>query len=320
MTKIVYFHMGTGKTGSSALQSSFVQNKKLLEECNVIYPDHFTDKDAASGKVTSGNASGLAAYLSGKGKKSELSKLSKVLAVASKKDQSVLLSSEIFGDFSSGPTEELFSVVRKYGYETRCIYYVRSICGYALSSYSQRIKRHQYYRTFRGYVRLSFKTPFSRVFQSIETFGEKSVLLYNYDVYKEQIDEHFYKVVLGLPEIDFKLLQANVNRSMSPPELQLLRAMNKAFEKDAQSRFVSDALIYAFPNMGSRPRISKKDYEYVCEQFEDELNAINQCNIDVPISFMDDSIELCDEVDSLKYNHFQLAVLAILSELVKKSV
>lgn len=310
--------MGTGKTGSSALQSSFANNKKALADLGIIYADHSMEKDAALGMVTSGNAASLASYLSGKGRKSELNKISSVLTRASKQSKSVLLSSEVFGDYDEASLKQFLAVVDKYDYEIRCIYYVRSICGYALSSYSQRVKRHQYHRTFTGYVRLSFSTPFSRIFGSISAFGKDSVSLYNYDHHREQIDLHFYETVLGLPVKNLSLITKKVNRSMSDPELQFIRTMNKAFSKDSQSRFVSDSLIYAFPNMNSRPRIATKDYEYVCQKFKDELDAINACDIDVPIEFIDESIELCERVESPPYNNFQVSVLAVLAELVKK--
>lgn len=309
--------MGTGKTGTSALQSSFAQNSNALEEQGVIYAPHKSEERAARGLITSGNAAELAQYLSGENGRSPLVQLEKILESISKKGNSLLLSSEGFNTFDKERLKDFKSIIEKYGYSLKCIFYVRSIAGYALSSYSQRVKRHQYSRTFSGYLRLSFNTPFSRIKNAVEAFGRDAVHLYNYDAHKDNLDEHFYRNILTVDVDTIIFNKRKVNRSLNSRELQFLRLMNRAFDNDIESRFVSDSLIYAEPEIEAKPRLANNDFSYLRENFQSSVDYINSLSPDVKIELIDDTIELCERAENVEYNHFQKSVLAVLSNLVK---
>lgn len=313
-------HMGTGKTGSSALQSSFAKNSKALKQKGVIYAPHSSEEKAAEGLITSGNAAELAQYLSGVGNSKPLSKINSILKKASDSGDALLLSCEGFKSFESSRLEAFISILEKYDYHLKCIFYVRSIAGYALSSYSQRVKRHQYSRTFSGYLRLSFDTPFSRIENAVDAFGQENLSLYNYDVHRESLDKHFYKEALGIDLEGISLNKLKVNRSLNSSELQFLRTMNRSFNNDSESRFVSDSMIYADPFLETKPRLSKNDLGYLKESFQSSVDYVNSLQPDVAIELIDDSIELAEAVETKEYNHFQKSVLAVLSKLVKQNL
>lgn len=315
-------HMGTGKTGSSALQSSFAQNSNVLAEKGVLYAPHKSQGKAAQGLITSGNAAELAQCLSDVGNNDKaLRQFKDILRLAAERSCSVLLSSEGFNDYDASKLKDFKNTLKKYGYELRCVYYVRSIAGYALSSYSQRVKRHQYSRTFSGYLRLSFSPPFSRIEHAVNAFGKDNIYLFNYDVHRSSLDKHFYEEILGiLPDEKIQLNTKKVNRSLSAPELQFLRLMNRTFSQDNESRFVSDSLIYAEPDVDTKPRLATNDLQYIQENYQESVDYINSLNPDFPIELIDESIHLCEKVDSMEYNHFQKSLLAVLSSLVKSNL
>jgi len=48
-------HIGTQKTGSSALQSFLALNSDLLADYGILYPEHSSFSSAKMGEVSSGN-------------------------------------------------------------------------------------------------------------------------------------------------------------------------------------------------------------------------------------------------------------------------
>ncbi len=53
--KPVILHVGHGKTGSSALQSSLVLSSEALAKAGIFYPPSLSDARAMKGEVSSGN-------------------------------------------------------------------------------------------------------------------------------------------------------------------------------------------------------------------------------------------------------------------------
>jgi hypothetical protein len=122
-SKKIYIHIGTPKTGTSALQYFLLMNQSALEKRNVLYPDHSLDNNLIS--------SGQNILVTTNRESEEKKKLLIDLVSSSKKD--VLLSSEYFM-FHIEVIKELFP-------SATIILYLRRADLYTLSAYGQLVKR-----------------------------------------------------------------------------------------------------------------------------------------------------------------------------------
>lgn len=120
MSRII-LHVGHGKTGTSALQSSFALSIDALADAGIHYPDHRDLVNAAEGKITSGNIVA----------KSLLKTASAALA---SKDRAVLFSNEmLFHDIVTD--ENLLVNLMKVGVPVTVVLYIRNPLQHVISLY-----------------------------------------------------------------------------------------------------------------------------------------------------------------------------------------
>lgn len=141
MKKTIYFHIGSNKTGSSALQAFFSENSAILEEKGIYYPPqpkYWNEKF----KISSGNAQHLfddcdKYELDEKGK----NKIDNIISLTEKHNK-ILLSSEWLWPINDKTA--FFNNFKRDNIEIIVIVYLRRQDEYFESAINQRIKVSKY--------------------------------------------------------------------------------------------------------------------------------------------------------------------------------
>lgn len=275
--KVVWLHVGHGKTGSSALQSSFARSKDSLSENGVYYPEDASLGHAARGGITSGNAWNLLT----EDNTAFHQKLSHDLASAGylKCDQ-ILYSSELmFGQIFKDP--RLLDIALKEmdtsGTTPRVVLYIRDPLDFAVSGYIQRVKRAGEVRSLGEYLR-EF-TPLENFLTFVSLIEERGVewSVQNFSAVRFDLLPSM-EGVMGIPSGTLSPGNgAPVNRSLTRSELEIQLLFNSLSEIST-STFVSDPWCDALPEIdGEIPHCDQhdlSDFLTRCEGLLDQANRL----------------------------------------------
>ncbi len=288
---VLFLHIGSHKTGTSALQSAFAINTARLAERGIIYPG--ADADARHGKITSGNGLRLASYLNRNlpfrfHHENSLRVFDRVLAKANGKH--ALYSSEFLETFETARLKELLAHTTSQGYQGRIVYFVRSIAGHAISSYSQAVKREKVTGSFADYLRSKYRNPFKEAIERAdEAVGRNNVLLLNYDAVRKDLLPTFLRTALQLDTQGFQP-PPTINRSLTAAEIEVMCAVNAQLNDRRRAVQISDALIYANPDAKTGFVISPEEFRILGELHAGDLSFING-RLSEPVSLCDPSIK-----------------------------
>jgi hypothetical protein len=289
----LFLHIGAEKTGTSALQASFAANAELLSAQGTYYVPSESNSAASEGKITSGNALRVAKYLNpdlhfGFRTDNFTALFERSLSLA--KGANVLYSSEFLEKFQPERLRELAKLAQQSGYGTRVIYYVRSIAGHALSTYSQSVKRHKLELTFGDYLTQRYRNPFRKTIEGVEqAIGADALTVLNFDSVRTRLVPHFFEEMLGLPAAGFKS-PALVNRSLTIQETEFLRQLNARLQTGRQSTLISDALISIDPAAPVGFTITPGERELLTGQYDEDVRFVNARLPSDPIAIVHPSI------------------------------
>jgi hypothetical protein len=293
--KIMYLHIGAGKTGTSSLQSQFAINKDVLEKYNIYYPISKNDKQAKNFKITSGNAVDLAFLL--REKTSDNKMIERIIKghILMAEGKNILLSSEIIQSFDYDKILICKNIAFVLGYQIKIIYYVRAIVDNLVSSYQQTIKRHGNTKNLDIFLK-SYRNKFRETIEKIdEIFGSSNIIVKNYDLVKDNIFLNFLQSILNIEDCsNFKIENKRVNRSLTKHELSFIKYLNYFFRSRVISTLVSNTLIHINPIAKYELLISKNDFEIVSNLYTQDLAVIN--------SYLPESEKPLNLVDSIKIN------------------
>lgn len=317
-TKLI-LHMGMPKTGTSALQVFFAKNRDLLSLNNIIYPESSFDKEAISGKITSGNGVELANYFNPNlphqgdfsGYLNSLKNLFK-----NHQGKTILFSSE-FLNFNFPDRFKAFEdLLLQYDVSLTCVYYVRSVAGHSISSYSQFIKRSGYFRNFEYYIRKDLNYNFSNLKQCIDKIGVEKIKLINYDTANKNICENFATRVLLLDTIqDFFVPEETINRSLTQKELSLLRRLNLKLKSPQVSTKISNIMIYNEPDKQVKKVIAPANYNFLVKAYQKEVDFINELDNTVMLDIKTEDIKVAPLPD-IKVSEAEAQLLQVIEELI----
>ena len=272
----LFLHIGHGKTGTSAIQSSLAIASERLAALGIEYPIDTKLRDRASQlEITSGNWTA----------KSETSLTDQLLEITrrNKKNSTIILSSEslfwLIPDLLSRRTDWGDFI------DLHIIMAVREVEEMLSSEYQQLVKRHgnsmllgQFIRT-RNFV----SSHHAKAAEIIDLMSQHktSNTIINYSKHRKDISRLIFKLI-GAEEAypEDKMTGAVINRSLSRKELDFLIMINKLYHKEfpSISTKISDALIKRQPNLeAGQCKISKKQLEKIYKKNETALQKINTC-------------------------------------------
>ena len=141
LTKNIYLHIGTPKTGTSALQSFLLNNFEELGRQGYDYPEHKVDVN----NISSGNGQEIINIMNKEGKEAAQKYIDSLLSTC--KNENIIISSEALYRYP----EEMYQLFPN----AKIIVYFRSQLDFIESSYNQGVKRSNQ------------KYPFSRAINNV---------------------------------------------------------------------------------------------------------------------------------------------------------
>jgi tetratricopeptide (TPR) repeat protein len=283
---VVFLHVGAGKTGTSAIQAALAAYRERLAELGVWYPapmnGYGSDKRAALGQISSGNAVVLGQLIRAQGRRRDLdvsevqSWLHRCLDEAN--GRATLFSSEMMQAPSQPELQQLVDFFRGRGTQIKVLYYVRHLLEHSVSEYQQFLKVGAAARAggLADYLR-EFRTDLPRRLHIFaDAVGPENVICRLYDDDKPDLLRNFLALIsepaarcpdIGLPE-------NVVNRSPTSVEMRLYEALNRQKDCEQICRLVTDAVMNSAPSHKAPPLVVGRD---VFERF----TANNSVQIDI---------------------------------------
>ena len=270
----LFLHIGHGKTGTSATQSSLAIASDNLRHKGINYPIDSSLRDRASRlEITSGNWE----------PKPDVSLSNQLLSIAEKNqdDSAIILSSE-----------SLFWLIpelikNKSQWENQLnlhiILAVREIEEMLSSEYQQRVKRHGDAMPLDQFIRARHfvSSHHEKAAEIIELMSQENITntIINYSQHKKDISQIIFKLI-GAEELypAEQMSGAIINRSLSAKELEILIIINALYYNKFPwiSTKISDALIKKQPKIAAQQcKISKQQLEKIYERNDHYLKTIN---------------------------------------------
>ena len=272
----LFLHIGHGKTGTSAVQSSLAIASDELSKKGIRYPIQQSLRDQASRlEITSGNWQ----------PNPEVSLTAQLLEIANNnpKNEKIILSSESL--FWLVP--ELIQNKSEWEnyIEMHVILAVREIEEMLSSEYQQRVKRHGDAMPLKQFLRARhlISSHHEKAAEIIGLMSQSKIsnTIINYSKHKRDISRLIFKFI-GAEELypADQMAGAIINRSLSGKELEILITINALYYSKFPwiSTRISDALIKNQPTIeAQRCKIDKQQLEKVYEKNNTYLQTINAC-------------------------------------------
>ncbi len=279
--KTLYIHVGTSKTGSTALQTFCAENRKILETNGFYYPA-FPIKYDYVGKARNGHF----LYTEDMDdKESVFWDCIDTIRESFQTCSNVILSDEKIWRLSHKWHKKFFEVMQKEDYCIKLIIYLRRQDEYVASSWNQFVKKRYFVQKSQANINESFedndgtwetflktkeKNPlldYYKLLKKLETvYGKKNLLVRRYD--RQRFPKHSicadFMQVLGLELTEeYCDAQANQNPSLSPNAAEIQRILNTMPDQNSDDNFYFfNKILLSFSDL------SRKNYS--CSMFSKE--------------------------------------------------
>ncbi len=215
--RVLHFHTGTWKTGSTALQAFLDRNRGRLSDAGVSYEFQPRTDHAA------GNGRHLWECLFGHHVASD--KLCGLLEDYFAGRATAVCSSEDFTGFGNREWQQLFDACARLRIYPRTITYVRDVVPYYQSLHGQLYKTGGHWCSFDEYSSTDCYRPVVNSLTCLlELVGRDAMTVVHYDSTIDQVDIPFI-AALGIPTdgFDRTMLADRLNRSLTQYEIDILR-------------------------------------------------------------------------------------------------
>lgn len=271
-------HIGSTKTGTSAIQSALVRNRDTLRARGVLVPPGRRDEKAEAGRVTGGNGWMLHAFKSRFRKQPNVAlkrlkaRLGEVLADTSA--NTVVFSSEALGGYEAQQLTELKSVLDQYFDDVQIVYFVRHLTDHAISRYSEYVKRRGMKKAFSEFA-ATYEAPFKAALENYETvFGRDAITCLLYEDVRDRIFDTFLETI-DVPS-DGLEIPKSVNRSLTADEIEVFRAINaKGFDRIHIAKIIEDFAFNTRKTGRRYPAIPKASIKSIEDNHRDVLEFVN---------------------------------------------
>lgn len=218
--RTLYFHTGTHKTGSTALQAYLAANATLLGEAGVGY------KFWPGTYQSMGNGQHLFAQMSSRTISD--SRLEELLGFYLADRTVAICSSEDFTRFTPQEWKQVKEACQRLNVQARFVTFVRDVGPYYFSLYGQLIKAGEIHTSFEDYCKSDQYFPVLDSLKCLlEQFGRESMSIVHYESAIDHMDSVFMAAVgHSAEQYDSSLLQQPVNRSLTEYEQEILVRIN----------------------------------------------------------------------------------------------
>ena len=271
----LFLHIGHGKTGTSAVQSSLAIASERLLKKGINYPIHPSLRDRSSQlEITSGNWA----------PNPEVNLTHDLLRIAENDhdSRSTILSSEsLFWEIP-----ELIKNKQEWQnyIDLHIILAVREVEEMLSSEYQQRIKRHGDSMPLEQFIRARkfISSHHEKAAEIIDLMSQSGIsnTIINYSKHKRDISQIIFKLIGAEDAYPAERMdEVIINRSLSRKELEIMITINKLYYNEIPtiSTRISDALIKNQPNIKPQKcKIIQQQREKVYEKNNSYIKTINQ--------------------------------------------
>ncbi|MFU8779106.1 MAG: hypothetical protein ACNA7M_15795 [Roseovarius sp.] len=256
--------MGHDKTGSSALQSRLALSVEALATQGITYPWHRSFEAARKGHITSGNMDADC-----------IVETYDHASLTYPQARRMLFSNELLAARLLKSTGAIETLIRR-GVSVELILFIRDPLPHAISLYGQGVKRGGETGDIAAHLeRYRVPDAIAGFLKRQRDMGVK-VHIANYSRHAQDTASIFCDF-LGVSRDTLRPSPVStVNRSLTPSEMYLQRAFNRAWGKRS-SVFVSDQLCNKLPNIAVPPlRLSREGYTSFCDRIGPMVEAANR--------------------------------------------
>lgn len=188
----IYLHIGTHKTGTTAIQSFAADNRKLLAEYGVHWPKerlkpHAKQHSTLALNMRAGKHDEVRAYLDRAFKDAKASAA-----------ESLFLSGEAFSHLGEANVQRFLAMLG--GHDVEVILFFRNVYSYAVSALNQQIKSHEKLLPLSSLVSVTrTHLNYSALLQRWEdALSPEQIKIWNYEDEKKNLLPRFFKR-FGIP-------------------------------------------------------------------------------------------------------------------------
>jgi hypothetical protein len=277
MSRRLFLHIGTQKTGSSFLQHMLRKNSHLLHQNGVAYLG-FTEE-----YISSGNGDSLlAAVKSGCDRAAFQSTVDALFGDR----EAAIVSSELLystGLSPDGPHGWHFVLgrLRECDVEVELIVFFRNPVDFLRSAYSQAVKRHGFTEDFASFIDNFSPDLYDGPLRQIESAlaalaGGIRLQILDYDTARKAGLWHVFLQTCGLRSTDFLDENPTVNPSLNASQLLLHRIYNELFPQD-DSGYFAELLLDNHVMASAAPLgVSEAEFHSIQERFSVALDHVNR--------------------------------------------
>lgn len=267
--RTLYFHTGTHKTGSKALQAYLATNKTTLGEAGVSY-EFYEGSDQSMG-----NGQYLFEQIYDRNTKNN--QLSDLLEFYLAGREMAICSSEDFTGFRDQEWQMINDVCQKLQIQIKFVIFVRDIGPYYLSLHGEFTKSGQIHSTIDDFCMHNQYYPIIDSLKCLlNLFGQNSMTVIHYESAIECLDSIFMRSV-GLPPENFdnSALKKTVNRSLTEYEKDVMFRINEASGRQC-SHELSAFLMMQRPNLKQPKYLNPVTVGTLLERHTIDVDWLNQ--------------------------------------------
>jgi hypothetical protein len=267
--RTLYFHTGTYKTGSTALQAYLAANKKLLARAGISYELlSGANQSAANGRYLYEHL-----FLTEKPHR----QLEDLLESYFAGRRAAICSSEDFTNFRLQEWQQVMETCSRLQVQVKIVTFIRNIAPYYHSTHGEDIKGGLDYSSFEEYCK---HNRYSAVLDSLrcllDVFGRESMSVIHYESVIHRMDRTFMEALELPPELcDPSPLKQRVNRSLVEYEREVLSLINKALGGQ-YSRELGNLLLRCRPNLKPARHIGPAIMNILTTRHCDDVRWINR--------------------------------------------
>lgn|GEM_PF-3655159 len=286
----LFLHVGTGKTGTSAIQDCLEKNQAALYSRGVKYPSHSDLAAPGADIVSSGNGGPLRHFLVPEwrnGKLDEERFLQKLANNFSGKTHSVVISNETLEYGSAEKFIQLTKFCEQAEIELKVIYFARDIAAHALSAWSQITCHHGSILSWEDFL-VEYSVRINMFEKSLNKFSSflppEAIVVQNYSSISSKVLEIFFSIIgedynqyepghqinpSSRPEIVTMMLKYNRSIAAMLGGPSDRPGLNGVFFSAAHRQFVSEPLSKFTMSLDS------VEYAFLQNKLQPSLDRIN---------------------------------------------
>ena len=290
--KELIFHIGSPKTGSSALQVFLAKNRLHLLKKGADYLPIGEIGLGAAGKVSSGNGAFLARSILPSGASAKIEDGKNYIdeffeAINASKADVGLVSSELLIGADVQAMTDLIARLRDMAITAKCFYFVRRQVQILASGYIQLVKRHGCTElpaefVTREYKRRKSLRHYSYYVTRCELFGQPNVICRTYESAMEAKDGLFHATLeaLSISPEGLEFATGDVNTSISTRDVCIMLLLNRFHPRMKFSDMVIDnAVQFGSASSGHMHNFLPHELVEEIDRYYEEENSrlANEC-------------------------------------------